>query len=295
MEFIVSVGKIEDINLYYEVGATVLIFCDEFHGTRAPGKLNHQELVHAFQKTHDLGLKVAVYMNRIYTDKELVKAEEYFEFLKENQVEFIYYNDPAIYMIAESYDMVERLVYEPDTLMTNSRDMQFVLDQGIHHCVLSTEITLDEMKEICKNVQGKTEAILFGYLNMSYSKRHLIQNYCDELGITNTCVDKMDCVLIESTREGKMPIMEDAQGTHIFTDYVLDAFDEMEVLKEVGIHAIRLEGIFLPSEVVADACKAFMMIDLGMPSDQVRKKFEEKYNSIPFSKGYMYQKTNLVK
>lgn len=295
MEFIVTIEKIEDINLFCEAGATVLLFCDEFHGTRAPFKFKQEELIEAFRKTQELGLKVAVYMNRIYTDKELDQAEEYMKFLKEHGVAFIYYNDPAVYILAESLGLVGHLVYEPDTLMTNSRDMQFVLDQGIHHAVLSTEITLDEMKEMCINVHGNTEAILFGYLNMSYSKRHLIQNYCDEIGADNTCVNKMNCVLIESTREGKMPILEDEQGTHIFTDYILDAFDEFKVLKDTGLKSMRIDGIFLPRDLVVDACKAFVMIDLGMDSEVIRKKFEEKYSEYPFSKGYMYQKTNLVK
>lgn len=295
MEFIVTIENIEDMYLFQEAGATVLLFCDEFHGTRAPRRFTNEELVQAFKKTHELGLKVAVYMNRIYTDVELDKAKAYLEFLKENGVELIYYNDPAIYILAEEVGIVGNLVYEPDTLMTNSRDMQFVLDQGIHHAVLSTEITLDEMKEMCINVSGNTEAILFGYLNMSYSKRHLIQNYCDEIGVENMWMNKMDCVLIESTREGRMPILEDEQGTHIFTDYILDAFDEFKILKDIGLKSMRIDGIFLPNDVVVDACKAFVMIDLGMDSESIRKKFEEKYSEYPFSKGYMYQKTNLVK
>lgn len=290
MEIIVTVGKLEEINMLKEAGATTLIFCDEFHGTRAPGKFSKDELILAFEKSRSCGLKTAVFMNRIYTDVELELANEYLLFLKENKVDFIYYNDPAIFMLASSLDMVKYLVYEPDTLMTNSRDMQFILDQGVHHAVLSTEITLDEMKMMIENVKGNTEAILFGYLNMSYSKRHLIQNYCDEIGIKNSCLNKMDCILVESTRDGRMPILEDEQGTHIYTDYVLDAFEEANILKDCGLNAIRLDSIFLDIDVVVDACKI-----LSGKSKLIREEFELKYNMYPFSKGYMYQKTNLVK
>lgn len=295
MELLVTLENCNDIQTFADAGATVFLFADEFHGTRVAKKMSLDEISFGVKQVKELNLKSALMMNRIYTDAEIDKIEEMLEFAKKIQIDWIYYNDPAVFMCAEEMGMVCQLVYEPDTLMTNSKDMQFILDQGVHHAVLSTEITLDEMKTMTRNVHGNTEAILFGYLNMSYSKRHLIQNYCDEIGIENNFQDKMDMVLIESTREGKMPIIEDGQGTHIFTDYILDAFNEIVELNKEGLKVVRIDGIFLNRDCVADACRAFRMILSGLPSEIIKEKFEEKYLTLPWSTGYMYQKTNLVK
>ncbi len=295
MELVVTIDELKDIQIYAEAGATVFLFADEFHGTRVAKKMQLDEIIQGVQLVKELGLKTALMMNRIYTDAEINKIEEMLVFAKDTEIDWIYYNDPAVFMCAEEIDLISHLVYEPDTLMTNSRDMQFILNQGVHHAVLSTEITLNEMKTMTRNVNGNTEAILFGYLNMSYSKRHLIQNYCDEIGIENTYQDAMNMVLIESTREGRMPIIEDAQGTHIFTDYVLDAFNEIVELNKEGLQVVRVDGIFLSRDCIADACRAFRMILSGLPSEIIKQKFEEKYPTIPWSTGYMYQKTNLVK
>lgn len=295
MELIVTIEKSSDIQIYAEAGATGFILADEFHSTRVAKKMTWEEIKEAILLIKEMNLKAAFMMNRIYTDAEIGRLEEGLKFLKEVNIDWIYYNDPAVYIVAEEVGLVSTLVYEPDTLMTNSRDMQFVLDQGVHHAVLSTEITLDEMLTMTNNVQGRTEAILFGYLNMSYSKRHLIQNYCDEIGIENKYQDQMDMVLIEATRQGKMPIIEDSQGTHIFTDYVLDGFDELVELNKAGLQVARIDGIFLDQQCVVDACRAFHDILNGQDSKEVKKVFEEKYPTIPWSTGYMYQKTNLVK
>ncbi|MFV0553023.1 MAG: peptidase U32 family protein [Anaerorhabdus sp.] len=295
MELVVTIEDINDIQLYAKAGATVFLFADEFHGTRVAKKMTLDEIAQGCAFAKALNLKTALMMNRIYTDAETSKIDEMLRFVKDIGMDWVYYNDPAVFMCAEEVGLVSHLVYEPDTLMTNSKDMQFVLDQGVHHAVLSTEITLDEMKTMTRNVNGNTEAIVFGYLNMSYSKRHLIQNYCDEIGIENTYQDALNMVLIESTREGKMPIIEDAQGTHIFTDYVLDAFNEIVELNKEGLQIVRVDGIFLSRDRIADACRAFRMILSGLPSEIIKQKFEEKYPKIPWSTGYMYQKTNLVK
>lgn len=295
MKRIVTIKELKDISLFLEAGISGIIVSDEFHGTRASGVFSMAEIKEASEIAKRNELILGVLMNRIYVDEELEQAENYLKFLKELQVDWIYYNDPAVVVLAEKLEMVSKLVYDPDTLMTNSYDMKFALAQGIHHAVLSTEITLEEMETITQKVGGNTEAILFGYLNMSYSKRQLIQNYCDELGVDNTLHNRRDCILIESTREGKMPIFEDGQGTHIYTDYILDAFEEYKILKDAGLEVVRIDSIFLDRWIVADALKVFTMIDLGFPGKIVKAKFEEKYKEQPWSTGYMYQKTNLVK
>lgn len=295
MELIVTIEKISDIQFYAKAGATGFIFADEFNSTRVAKKMNLDEIRQGVSVVKELGLKAAFMMNRIYTDNEMDKLMSTLVFLKDVGMDLIYYNDPSVYMCAEELGCVALLVYEPDTLMTNTRDMQFILEQGVHHAVLSPEITLDEMVEMTNNVKGKSEAILFGYLNMSYSKRHLIQNYCDELGIENTYQDRMDMVLIEATRQGKMPIVEDIQGTHIFTDYVLNALDELVELQKAGLYAARIDGIFLDRDCIADACRAFRDVLQGANSQEVKQVFEAKYPMLPWSTGYMYQKTNLVK
>ncbi len=294
MKKIVSIRSLDWIDEIKGL-AEGIILSDFFHGSQSAENFSEKEIEEGILSAKKQGLLVSVLMNRMYVDEEIEKARGYMQWLCDLEVDWIYYQDPAVYMIACELKVQSKLVYDPDTLLTNFRDVQHMLNQGIHHSVISKEITLEEMKNILKNVKGPSEIIGFGYLKLSTSKRQLIQSYCDEIEIENTAKYRRDVYLIESTRKGKMPIIEDDHGTHIFSDYVLCAFDEIQQLKNAGLAFLRIEGIFMQKQVIVDVLKALCDCESGMPAQQCQEAFQKKYSDVPWSTGYMHQKTNLVK
>lgn len=115
MKRIVTIKALNDISLFLEAGISGIIVSDDFHGTRASGVFTVDEIKEACKIAKQEEIIFAVLMNRIYVDDELDKAESYLVFLKELDVDWIYYNDPAVVVLAEKLDMVSKLVYDPDT------------------------------------------------------------------------------------------------------------------------------------------------------------------------------------
>ena len=108
----------------------------------------------------------------------------------------IYYGDEGVLYEAARLDMKDRLIYNPDTLITNAMDMQYYLDEGIRMATISKEITLQEMCTVARDVQGECEVVLHGRLNMMHSKRKLLSAYMEFLGKEEAVTDnhQLRCV-----------------------------------------------------------------------------------------------------
>ena len=282
----------EDIDKLLEAGSTIIGIGDDYFAARCAAVFSRDEMKEAVSLIHQREGKCVVFINRMLGEEEIAKAREYLGFLKELKVDYLLYNDPAMYILAEELGMVTQLIYQPDTLMTNSKDVSFMLRQGIDSVFISKELTFDEMMEIGNACKDKCNVIIHGYLNMSYSKRKLLKAYFDMLG-KEVDYTSMDLRLIEYTRTGRMPIYEDEQGTHIFTDYILESFREIKAFSGV-VRFLMIDSMFMEIEAVLGAIKAYKAIIEGEDPEVIEQQYREQYD-LPLSDGYHYTKTNLVK
>ena len=293
-ELLSTIENIENINMLKECGATGIIVGDNFHASRVVYEFKKDEIAAIKIKCKELAVKLFVKMNRMYIDSELSLAKQYLEFLKEIDVDGIFYNDLSIYVLAKELNISDKLLYDPDTIVTNHYDVNYHLSKGIYGVILSKEITKEEMISIAKEVKGKVGVIVHGYLNMSYSKRKLIENYFAFINKKIDVKNNKNLYLIEENRTGEMPILETDQGTSVFTDYVQESFDEIRDLYSAGIDIFIVDGIFLNNEIVCDAVKSYSEI-LNNKGSDVKENYYKKYNDLPLSTGYMEKATNLVK
>ncbi|NLC96243.1 MAG: hypothetical protein GX675_01535 [Erysipelotrichaceae bacterium] len=292
-ELLSTIFDISDIVKIKKANATGIIIGDKFNGSRLSKPFNNEEIANAVKVAFENNLKVYIKMNKMYDDEELESALDYLKFLKNLNVSNIFYNDPSVFVLAKSLGIEDRLVYDPDTIVTNSYDANYHLKKGIYGVILSKEITKEEMIMISNKVSGNTGVIVHGYLNMSYSKRKLIKNYFEYLNKEYDANNKRSLYLIEQTRIGKMPIIEDEQGTMIFTDYVQESFDEIVELYNNNVKIFIVDGIFLDIEKVIDALIGYSSLLNNISYD--KNDYYNKYKDLPLSTGYMEKATNLVK
>ena len=130
---------------------------------------------------------------------------------------------------------------------------------------------------------------------MAYSKRALLSAYQAEIQSDRDLSGKQDLVLIETTRQGRMPIVEDAAGTTIYTDYTLAAYAELKPLIASGAERFRLDNHFLKKEEFLDCLDGFHQVLAGQSAKKVMEERQTRYPHLALSSGYMHQKTNLVK
>jgi len=220
-----------------------------------------------------------VYLNidRIIHENELEDLESFMERFKDCLG--FYYSDMAVFTIAEKLDIVEKLIYNPGTLVTSVMDAEFYLGLGIKRVCLSKEITLEEILEF-SHLGNKVEIIAHGKLNMFYSKRKLLTNYFDFL--------KQDVVKVgvleEEIRDEHYPIIEDDHGTNIFHEKSVNSFKEFDKIKQF---TLRVDGYLL--DQFDYVIELYERLYNGDNADTVYNEYTSKYDDV--NSGYYYKET----
>lgn len=217
---------------------------------------------------------------------------KYFEYLKEINPDGIYFSDLGIINIAKRLGMADKLIYDPDTLMTNSLDIAFYLKQGLG-VVLARELSLKEILSIIKNNPCQLDMQVFGHLKMSNSRREFLTNYFKHLGQDIVIKNKKTIRLVEENRSYSLPIIEDEYGTRIYTDYCLIMYREIAYIKDYIKRAI-IDDNFIEGDIAFDMIRDLKKITIHN-YDYLYKALVEKYPYVNLSSAYLYQKTTKKK
>lgn len=296
VNIIVSPYTIEDIYKLKQAGATSIIVGSDFFSVSNVADFKEDEIRQVKQICVDLHMQCYVLMNRFFMSHELKEVRRYLQFLKDLQVDGIYFTDMGIYYEAKQLGMESILIYNPDTMLTNHKDVQAYLNLGVKMGTISKEITLEDMVQIAHKVKGEMEVVIHGRLNMMHSKRMLLSNYMRFLKKDITIQNDKTLYLMEEHRDEHMPIFEDSQGTHIYTGFTLASFEEVVDLVGAGIHNLRIETMFLDIEEVCQIIQDYLYV-LVHPHEgrEMFKKYEASRIEQHISKGFLYKKTGATK
>jgi putative protease len=220
-----------------------------------------------------------IYLNidQIIHENDLDEIKDFMKTFKD--VLGFYYSDMAVYMIAKEIGVVEKLIYNPGTLVTSVADAEFYLGLGIKRVCLSREITLEDILKF-SHLKEKVEIIIHGKLNMFYSKRKLLTNYFTY--IQEEIQKKGE--LEEEIREERYPVIEDQHGTNIFHENAVNSFEEFEQIKSF---TMRIDGYLLDN--FDDVVSFYERVSRGEDGKLLKEEYLSKYDDI-FS-GYYYKET----
>ena len=292
MKLIASIHSINELDVLKNAGASGVMAGLKGFQSGCDGVFGMEEIKTLQQLCSERNLDVMVIMNRLYFDEEIKELQEAVKTVLDLNCRILYC-DPAVYLYAKSLNEENQLVYDSSTLMCNSSDVQLMKDLGLDGVVLSREITLDEICTIAEKVNGKVLVQAYGYQVMAHSKRHFLRNYMKEINKDLDLENCRDLALIETTRTGRMPILEEKDGCRIYTDYVLCAVKELQAMKEAGVKEILMDGIFIEREEYASSVKMFKDVLEG--KDAVQAYVALCRQNEAYGEGYMYTRTNLVK
>ena len=227
----------------------------------------------------------SVLMNRFYFPNEMDLLKQQLKDLKERNVNHIYFCDPSVYYYAKDLDLVNHLIYKPDTLTVSANDVAFWKERGIYTSSLSPLITEEETDKILDEAEN-VEVTIHGHILMSASKRQLLSSYFEDSH--QPVQQEKVFYLKEMKREDLMPIYEDDLGTYIYSDFVLNSFEEI-----TSFHTDRffIDGIFLSTDELSDAVEAYRNILNGKDAQIEKENYQAKHANLKFSSGYYKEKT----
>lgn len=297
MKFIATPFAIEDIEKLKQAHADAVMISLASFSLRATAYFTLTDLPKIKALCVSLDMELYIQLNRFFYEQELTSLTKCMQILKDVDVDGIYFGDEGVLWIAQNLGMLDKMIYAPETLLTNSEDVNFYLEQGLHSVVLAKEITLEEVLLIAKHSQPqRLEMLIHGRLNMMHSKRHLLSNYLDFIGKDYQVKDKTSLYIMEETRDAHMPILEDESGTHVFSGYTLSCFEEITQLAQAEIGYVRIDGLFHDIDYVTFILQLYhAILSQAKTPAQATQLYKEKYPHDDSDKGFLYTKTSKLK
>ncbi len=263
-ELLIPASSLEVLKVAVIFGADAVYIGGEAFGLRAKAKnFTLDEMREGIVFAHEHDVKVYVTANVLAHNNDLEGVKTYFEELREIKPDGLIIADPAIFEIAgEVCPEIERHI-STQANNTNYGTYRFWHKLGATRVVTARELSLEEIREIRRNIPDELEIETFvhGAMCISYSGRCLLSNYlvgrdANQGACTHPCRWKYS--IVEETRPGEyMPVFENERGTYIFNSKDLCMIEHIPEILEAGIDSLKIEGRMKTALYVATVARTY--------------------------------------
>lgn len=280
--------------------ADAFIIGEADYALRLPFYPSHEEVLNAIKTIKANGQKVYLAVNKILHEYELEQVTNYLNEMKGYDIDGFIFGDLAVYKIAESLGLVSRLIYNPETYITNYMSANFFKGKGIKRISIAKEITLEDIEIFGKNVDMEFDVLGHGAVNMFHSKRNLVTNYFRFIQDEQPDAHHEEQLYLveEKRKDKKYPIVEDHNGTHIYRETDLCTIEYLDVIANARIKSLRIDGLFKEDEALITIVEIYRQAldDLHQGTyEQNKTNYVQALNEIPnlrpFDTGFLFKKT----
>ena len=307
LELLIPASSLEVLKIAVIFGADAVYIGGEAFGLRAKAKnFSKEDMVEGIKFAHERDVKVYVTANILAHNYDLDGAREYFKELDVIKPDAVIISDPGMFTIAkeELHDIDIHISTQANN--TNYMTYQFWWKQGAKRVVTARELSLNEIRNIRKNIpdEMEIETFIHGAMCISYSGRCLLSSFmagrdANRGACTHPCRWKYH--IVEETRPGEyMPVNEDDRGTYIFNSKDLCMVEHIPEMIDAGIDSFKIEGRMKTALYVATVARTYRKaIDDYMESPELYRSNMEYYKSEiakctyrQFTTGFYFGKTD---
>lgn len=265
-ELLIPASSLEVLKTAVMFGANAVYIGGEAFGLRANAKnFSPEEMKEGIEFAHEHNVKVYVTANILAHNRDLDGARKYFEELREIGPDALIISDPGIFTIAREVLPDMEIHISTQANNTNYGTYLFWHKMGAKRVVSARELSLEEIKEIRKNIPDELEIETFihGAMCISYSGRCLLSSFlagrdANQGACTHPC--RWKYAVVEETRPGEyMPVFENERGTYIFNSKDLCMIEHIPELVESGIDSFKIEGRMKTALYVATVARTYRM------------------------------------
>jgi collagenase-like PrtC family protease len=291
IELIATAESVEQAEALLLAGVDTLYIGEEMFGLRLPTSFSRDEQRSITEKAHAAGKKVTVALNGIMHPEKMKQVPEYLAFLKEIHVDQVTVGDPGIIFVMQRDNLAIPYIYDGETLVTSSRQINFWAKRGAIGAVLAREVPFEEMKQMAENLAVPAEVLVYGATCIHQSKRPLLQNYYNFTKNDESAGKDRGLFISEPKKEEThYSIYEDSHGTHIFADNDVNLINELEQLNEFHYTKWKLDGIYAPGENFVEVAKIFVaakeQLEAGTWTSAKAQKASEQIKALhPVNRG----------
>lgn len=275
-ELLVPAGSLEVLRTAVVFGADAVYIGGEAFGLRAKAKnFSRADMEAGIQFAHMHGVKVHVTANILAHNRDLQGAREYFKELKELKPDALIIADPGMFVMAKEICPEIDIHISTQANNTNYEAFLFWYRQGAKRVVCARELSLEEIREIRREVpeELEIESFIHGAMCISYSGRCLLSNYftgrdANQGACTHPC--RWKYAVMEETRPGEyFPVYENERGTFLFNSGDLCMVGHIPELINAGIDSFKIEGRMKTALYAATVARTYRKaIDDYMESEE---------------------------
>ncbi len=285
MELLSPAGNFEKFLSAIHFGADAVYMAGGRFGLRAfAGNFSDEEMKKAVKIAHEKGKKVYVTLNIIARDGDFEGLGDYAKFLKSIGIDAVIVADIGVFVYLREVVPDLDIHVSTQANIINSKSANLMAKLGAKRLVLARELTLEQIKEIRKNLPKEVELEVFvhGAMCMAYSGRCLLSNY-----LTGRDSNHGECVqacrwkymVREISREDELEVQEDEKGSYIFNSKDLNMIEHLQELKDAGVDSLKIEGRMKSAYYVATVTNAYRQAIDMLPQKPDEKLLAELFKA----------------
>lgn len=229
--------------------------------------------------------EIFVAINKNLSNRDLKNIEDILKKLDTLSIQGVLFYDLSILYLKQKLNMNLDLVWNQTHMVTNYNTCNYYFKEGCKYAYLSSEITLDEMVEICDKSSIGTMAFVFGHSTIAHSKRKLLSHYFEHIEKTK---EKNSYSITESINNNNYIVKESHLGTTVLNGKILNAIRPLFELNGKISYAVMEEENDSNFEEVSGMFRK--VIDNNYES---KEEIIEKVNALYLdtTEGFFYKKT----
>ena len=184
-------------------------------------------------------IELFVSVNKNIFNSDLQELEDKLNALSKLDIKGLLFYDLSILSIVKKNNLNIPLVWAAEHMTTNYNTCNYYYDKGVEYAYTSSEITMEEIKEIKEKSKIKLISFFFGYPDVSFSKRKLLTNYF----LYHNLDKEKDWYTISSDEENKYFIKESKLGTRILYGKVMNGIKPCQDLRDTVEYGLLNEEL----------------------------------------------------
>ena len=290
VELLSPVGEWDSLVAAVQNGANAVYFgANEFNARMNSKNFDREELKKAIEYAKLRNVKTNLTLNILIKNNEFEKAMDLVEYAYKCGIDAIIVQDLGL--AREIIKTFPDLDVHSSTQMTvyNLKGVQEIERLGFKRCVLARELSIDEIKHICKNSNIEIEVFVHGALCISYSGQCLMSSMIGgRSGNRGKCAGT--CRLPYSLLKNKQMV----DKGFLLSSKDVCTLDIIPELIKAGVKSFKIEGRMKSPEYVGLVTSVYRKyIDLAYSNreynveNQDRENLMQIFNRGGFSTGYL--------
>ncbi len=252
-ELLAPAGNLEKLETAFSFGADAVYIGNWIFGLRKfADNFTLRQMEMGINLANRLGKKVYVVLNGFAHDEDLEALRPYLIELNRIQPHGFIISDAGVASLSQELTTVP-LHVSTQASVTNAYDCAMWKELGATRIVLAREVTIDQIREIKRQVDIELEVFVHGSMCASYSGKCVISNY-------TAARDSNRGGCIQSCRHTYELINEEngeTETTHIMNAKDLMTLNLVPDLIDAGVESFKIEGRMKSPMYVASVVTAY--------------------------------------